>query len=198
MSDLEKIISNNRDVFDSDEPADGHFERFNKKLSNLHKEHESKEIKVIHMINRHWLKVAAAMVILIGFGFVFFNNVFEKNANMTSAQETGIILSPELTEVEIYYTSLSDKRFDLIDQLVPDSMEGAKIKEMVDMELSELNENYGELLEEYKNNPDDDRIIDAIINNYRIQAEILDNIIIKLNELKNKKNDTKEIKSINL
>jgi len=198
MSDLEKNINNNRSSYDSDEPADGHFKRFESRLSRLHVENTSDNPKVIQFIGKQWLKIAAAVVILFGFGFVFFNVGLFENKEVLSAQETEIILSPELTEVEIYYSSLANDRFNLIDQLVPDSMEGSKIKDMVDMELSELNENYGELLEEYKNNPDDDRIIDAIINNYRIQAEILDNIILKLNELKNPKNETNENESVNL
>ncbi len=188
MSDFEKIINKNRDAYDSDEPADGHFERFQSKLSSLHKEIDEEKIKVLQFLYKHWWKLAAAIIILIGFGFLFFDEFYNK-AGTNSAQSTEIILSPELKEVGIYYSSITDERFDMINRLVSDSMEGMKIKEMVDIELSELNENYGELLQEYKNNPDDDRIINAIINNYRIRADILDNIIKKLNELKNNKNE---------
>ncbi len=198
MSELEKIINNNMDAYDSEEPAEGHFERFENKLSELHHDSKSENAKVIQFVAKQGWKIAAAVVILIGVGFVFFNVGIVGNKDVMTAQDTEIILSPELTEVEIYYASLADDRFTIIDQLIPDSMEGSMIKEMVDMELSELSENYGELLEEYKNNPDDDRIIDAIINNYRIQAEILDNIIINLNKLKNQKNETNENENVSL
>lgn len=190
MSELEKIIQNNRKAYDSDEPSDGHFDRFDARLDELHSEVKVNQPKVIHLINRHWWQVAAVIVILVGFRVVFHNSLTKEEDMSIGRNEA--ILSPELSEVEIYYTSLADERFDLIDKLVPDSTEGSKIKEMVDMEMSELDQNYGELIEEYKKNPDDDRIIDAIINNYRIKAEILDNIIIKLQELKNQKNENHE------
>ncbi len=41
MKDLEKIIQENRSVFDSSEPDDGHFERFEQKLTRFNKKRRS-------------------------------------------------------------------------------------------------------------------------------------------------------------
>lgn len=198
MADIEKIIKNNRAALDSDEPADGHFERFEEKLKSFHKEKVDSETKVTPLFYRSWMKIAVAVVILIGFGFILFNIGYHNGSNRLASDNNEIMLSPELEQVEFYYSSMADERLADIDDLVSDSLETMKIKEMVHIELSELKHNYGELLEEYKKNPDDERIIDAIINNYRIRADILDNIINKLNELKNPENENEENESISL
>jgi hypothetical protein len=58
--------------------------------------------------------------------------------------------------------------------------QGNNQKSIINADLNELNEEYIELQNEFKYNPENSTIKNALISNYRMRIDILDMIIIRL------------------
>ena len=168
MKNLDNIINNNRDSFDSHEPDDGHFERFQSKLKKQSKMKKSRSLK--------FLWKAASVAIIIAFsGIVAYNYM---GSNGVQASKRGMSLSdvsPEYEEVETYLQSNVEDKLDEFVQLQCNKgdIDKAEILE----ELKDLDTMYVNLQKELLQNSTDERIINAMINCYQMKVEVLDQII---------------------
>lgn len=174
MKDLEKIINKNRSVFDSFEPAEGHFERFDKKLNQLHKS-KNKTFTLGFM-----LKAAVVTLLVVLSGLWVYDNTFT-----TLSVKKGIALreiSPEYNEVEMYYTKLVNQKYNEINDF---SFVDSKQKEMLMHELNEMDSIYENLKKDLTLNPNDDRVINAMIQHYKLKVEVMNQILGQLQQVKN-------------
>jgi hypothetical protein len=75
--------------------------------------------------------------------------------------------------------------------------ENPEQKQMLDNELQSMDSIYVQLKKELKANPDDDRIINAMIEHYQTKVDVLSYVVDQLkkirNENQNKKNDEKVV-----
>ena len=174
MNDLEKIINQNQESFNTEEPLDGHFERFQNKLNNS-------KSKVKKLNPSLIIKIAA--VILISFvstTWIYNNYIFDKPTQKMEIAE-GIKLSqvsPEYKEVEDYYSDYVNIRLSELYKLKCEKSEISK--EPIFEEINELDMVYISLQEELKHNSSDERIINAMIMNYRNKVDFLYYVINRL------------------
>ncbi len=173
MNDLEKIINENRSVFDSSEPDEGHFERFEQKLNQRHKG-KSQTFTLGYMLKA---AVVALLVVLSGLW------VYDKTFSPPAIKD-GIALreiSPEYNEVEMYYTRLVNQKYNEINEF---SFIDTAQKEMLMHELNEMDSIYENLKKDLRLNPNDDRVINAMIQHYQLKVEVMNQILGQLQQVK--------------
>lgn len=182
-SNLENIISENREFFNDAEPLDGHFDRFEKKLD---KEFGTKKKFNFRIV---W-QVAAAVAftfLAINQAVIYFTPNESQNTNLAS-------VSPEYGEIETYYVSAINSGLTNWNSLKKEGVLSTEEKSMLNDELKEFDTTFKSLQEELKANPDDERVINAMIEFYQSKLNVITIIIENIKEVKRIKNEKYETK----
>lgn len=176
--ELEKLILDNRHSLEDEEPMEGHFERFEARLQKA-----SKPTRVIYF--KPVLRIAAIVVFaLLAVNQVriyFFPN---KQEELTLGS-----LSPEYREVEFYYTSAIETGMNQWDKLSREGLISESEQQMMMEEQKEFDQMYQRLQKELEANPNDERVINAMIEYYQARMSLINLIINKLEEVKKQKNN---------
>ncbi len=161
MKDLERIIQENRESFDYHEPDVGHLEMFNKKLN--------RQRRLNFFKSRKLMQLAAAITLVVGLGSVLYVTDIDKNGD----ELINSVYASEYFEAERYYKSLIDDKIVEINKLVSSDMHDEKeiIKELTREDVPE------QLSEEFRRNPEDERVHSAMMIHFQQRIEILDNIL---------------------
>lgn len=179
MQGIEDKIKNNRDAFNTNEPSPEHLRKFESKLDALHEETRES------WIERHgmFLRIAATALIFIALGAFFYTNLFDQFRDKISDRIEAAELPDELQEVMAYYNVITSNKVDQIEDLAVSKDEASRIKEMAMLEIKALDEHRAELEKEYAKNPNNERIMNALLQNQQKRSEILDKIINTLNQV---------------
>ena len=173
MNRIEDIIKRCRSEFDDREPSDGHFERFSFKLATrLH----SGAVK--RSIIPHLLKAAVVTLLITLSSLWTFDHFVRPNLKRTMTLSE---VSPEYREVERYYVqqvNLMENEFSSLDLSNPEQ------KEALLQEMASMDSVYRDLQKELRANPNDQRIIDAMIKHYQTKLEVMSYILDQLKEIK--------------
>lgn len=178
MSIIEQRISKNKAVFDDDEPNEGHFDRFQSKLQEFHPEIKKVSRRPIMPI---LMKVAAVALIFLTTSSIVFNvpSIFYKNISDE--------INNELLEMDQYYASLNQKKYQEIESITADDQDIQIMKDKAMHKVNRLQDNTVKLKEEYEEANKDERVYSALVNNYRLLSSALDKVINSMNEVKYKK-----------
>ncbi len=172
MKDIEKIISKNTDFFNSDEPFEGHFERFKARL-------EARQFVAPKRVSimPHLLKAAAVAVLVSLSSLWIWEHVFSPDAKKMSLGE----VSPEYRNVEQYYVN----QVNMMETQIEDIWinDHPREKEMLLEELDGMDKIYDELQRDLKANPNDERVINAMINHYQSKINVMNYILSQLKEI---------------
>ena len=176
--ELERLISNNRNSIQDEEPLEGHFERFEARLQKVPK--PTRKINFSQM-----LKIAAVVV----FALLAVNQVRiwvtpEKNETPSLGS-----ISAEYREVEFYYTNAIQVGMNQWEKLGREGFVSESEQQMMQNEQKEFDLVYQKLQEELKANPDDERVINAMLEYYQARMNVITIIINKLQEVKQQKNN---------
>jgi cytochrome c-type biogenesis protein CcmH/NrfG len=169
MNKLEDLIQSNRDKFNDLEPDEGHFERFQEKLSRHHRQNRRFPWGV-------FLKAAAVAILVVLSGLWIYENVGDKESSRQLALEQ---VSPEVREAHFYYTSLMEEKYERIRQF---DFKNEDQKEMLLQELREMDAIYSNIRDDLRANPNDSRVVSALIRHYQMKLEVMNQI---LNQLEN-------------
>lgn len=187
---IEKLILDNIDALNDNEPMEGHFERFEAKLNKQHK--TSHTIK----LNMVW-KVAAAIVFIFlatNQAFIYFspNNqgIFSTQTKVSSITLASI--SPEYQEVEFYYTNSINNNIEQWNKWVEQGFISEEEQNMMNDELAEFETLYKNLQIDLAANPNDERVISAMLEYYQAKLSVINIIINKLEEVQQKTQDFKQ------
>jgi hypothetical protein len=171
MKPLDDFIKSNPDRFDTEEPLSGHFDRFDERL-NKTKGRET--IKGWSMV----LKIAAALILglVLTYAVIRESGIAYRGLDyIASAAELR-----ELREAERYYTRQVDMYYSKIENL---RFENDKAqKQLILDELSDLDRQVISLKHDLMLNPEDERVVHAIISNYQIKLEFMDMIVTRTQE----------------
>lgn len=178
MKGLEDIIKRNKEAFDK-EPSSGHMEKFSAKLDALHVEDQESWFERYGMT----IRIAAAVLIFITVGSFFYTNLFDNFREKISQQIVAAELPLEVQEVMQYYNVITDKKVKQINDLAVSQDEASRIKEMAMRELQSLEGHRIDLEKEYALQPNNERIINALLLNQRKKEEILDKIINTMSQV---------------
>jgi hypothetical protein len=172
MKDLEKIIKENRTVFDSQEPSDGHLERFRSRLQK-----NSNGAKSIRL--PYFLRVASVLILVVLSSLWIFDRFVS-----TSPETNGYGLSeilPEFRDVEIYYTTLISTKYKELNGYT--FATDTTAKNILLYELNQMDSIQKQFEKELKLNPRDPRIINAFIEHYEVKLEVMNHILNQLQQI---------------
>lgn len=172
---LEEFVKANREAFDDREPDPSLWLRINPQ-----NEQPPADRKL------RWMRYAAAAAVI--FAFVSAGIWFLSGTNQSTEQLYGELYQ-EIVEAESYYTGLVTKKYN---ELEPYFTSSPELKEELDYDLEELDHIYLELKEDLQDNVGNPEVIDAMIQQYRMKVEILEQL---LNQLKEKENTNDEEKN---
>jgi uncharacterized protein (DUF305 family) len=173
MNTLEEIIRKGRGDFDDREPSDGHFERFSFKLATrLHAGKSKKSILP-------YLLKAAVVTLLVTLSSLWtYDNFIRPNMKKTMSLSE---VSPEYREVENYYVRQVNFMEGEITTL---NLDNPDQKAALMDELAAMDSVYVDLQKELKANPDDQRIIDAMIQHYQTKIDVMSYLLEQLRQIK--------------
>lgn len=175
MKRLEDFIKDNRQQFEDHSPSRQHEDKF---LNLLKEQERLRNAERFSNINK-WLKIAAAIIILVGFG-VGIVAIIDVSPN--SEQHTSDKLPVEIIEMEQYYAVQTQEKLNHIETLAGTGPEATKVKTMLLREIESLNKSSKSLKSEYMGGTRDERLVDAIKNNYRILGNLLDKVVDQLDK----------------
>jgi hypothetical protein len=177
MQRIEEIINKNKEAFSESEPQEGHLDRFSEKLTAYHRQKEG-------WFERYAIavRIAAAILLFIAVATLIYTDRLPVIKNLFTKRLASAELPMELVEVMHYYNIITDKKVDQIDVLASSTDEAKRVKEKAMKELQALEESNTELENEYAQNPNNERILNALLLNQRKKSEILDKILNTLSQ----------------
>jgi hypothetical protein len=181
MKNIEDIIRNNKNYFEDAEPSEGHLERFNMKLERRFQAAPVKRSIVPYLLR------AAVVTLLITLSSLWTWDHFIRtgSSRMTLGQ-----VSPQYKEVENYYVhqvNLMEGEIVNVDLKNNPEQKTLLIKEMKSMDST-----YVSLQKELKANPNDERIINAMIEHYQTKLEVMSYIVNQLKTIRNENQNKQE------
>jgi hypothetical protein len=181
MKSIEDIIRNNKDFFEDAEPSEGHLERFNRKLEKRF------QINTIKRSIVPYLLKAAVVTLLITLSSLWTWDHFIRTGStrMTLGQ-----VSPQYKEVENYYVHQVNLMEGEIVNV--DLKNNPAQKTMLMKEIKSMDSTYVSLQKELKANPNDERIINAMIEHYQTKLEVMTYIVNQLKTIRNDNQNKKE------
>jgi hypothetical protein len=187
MKNIEEIIRDNKDFFEDAEPSNGHFERFSRKLERRFQVSTVKRSIVPYLLR------AAVVTLLVTLSSLWTWDHFIRTGStrMTLSQ-----VSPQYKEVEKYYVhQVNMMEGEIINVDFKNSPEQ---KEMLLNEMKSMDSTYISLQKELKANPNDERIINAMIEHYQKKVEIMTYILGQLKTIRNNNQNNTENEKIKL
>ena len=187
--DLKKFVSEHRQEFDFREPDPAIWDRI-KQQSEEKEIRKPKKGRVINLQQVLYRAASVAAIAVISIGvYEYFDREVHTTHTVAEAVETTTdeeLLIPELQEVEHYYSAEIDKR---MQELSKFTATDAELKEDVTTDMAELDEAYAELKEDLKEAVATEEIIEAMVQNYRLKLEILEQMLEQIKERKDTKNE---------
>ncbi|MEN8158283.1 MAG: hypothetical protein ABFS10_15125 [Bacteroidota bacterium] len=184
MSDkLEDFVKQHKEAFDLHEPDPSIWLKINP--ANVPLEGSTGERAPVKRKRRPmgWLRVAAAVAIIFAGSSA---GIWFLAGGLNEADQYSDAVFQEMAETELYYTRMVTQRYD---ELRPYLATDPVASEMLTLDMEELDEVYDVLKEDLKDNASNPEVIEAMILNYRVKLEILEDL---LNQLKEKENQDYE------
>lgn len=177
---LEQFIAENRDQFNLYDPGE---EVWNEIKGKVQKRHRFPDWKTI-------IWRAAAILVIFAASFLL-QEYLHRNDMLTGRKDRKLqkVEIPELKEAEYYYTSLVDEKIKAIEPLLKNQPElGDELKN----DLAELDSIYSELQKDLIDNIANDEVVEAMIQNYRLKLQILEDLLGFLQETSKNEQDENE------
>ena len=186
---LERFVIDHRDEFDDLEPNPAIWQNI-----------ETREVRTVQL---NWTKVlvrVAAVAVIFVSSYIFIDYYLNKQASNIVVAEVedqepeDQMMYQDLREAEFYYASQIEARkkevFCLAENDTP-------LLDEINIELVELDKVFQELKNDLKDNADNEEVVVAMIQNYRLKLEILEEI---RNQLKSahENTDCYENESVNM
>lgn len=169
-----------KDDFDVETPNMGHENRFLQKLQQQQNEETEDTSKPV-ILFAWWKQIAAACVILLSLGIFIGSNI---NA---SADATQVTFSPEVEKSQLYFASLIEKELAKVK-----AAENEDTKEIIQdalLQLERLENDYSNLKNQLIERGDDKRILHAMVTNFQLRIDLLENVLTQIDEIKLFKNE---------
>lgn len=187
MKTIEEIVRSSKSFWDDQEPEEGHFERFSVKLE-LRRQARAPKRSIVPYLLR-----AAVVTLLVTLSSLWtWDHFIRPDSSRMSLGE----VSPQYREVENYYIhEVSLMEEEIVNTDVHNSPEQ---KEMLISELKSMDSVYVSLQKELKANPNDERIISAMIEHYQTKLEVMTYIVNQLKTIRNNNTNIEENEKVSL
>lgn len=179
MSDqLKDWFEQHRDELDMEAPPTGHSERFAQKLNKQESRGKSSG----------WLwAAAAAVVVLLAVSFLI-GKSSNSQADPFNNSLSGV--SPEMAEVEEHFATQVAIRLQDLNTYKPiDPSISSQNKRI----LEALEAEYETLKKDLEENPQDQRVVNSMIQNYRTRIKVMDRMVNALESINHKTHSNEEL-----
>lgn len=185
MKNIEDIIRENKDFFEA-EPSNGHLERFQAMLEVRFRKEAPKRSIVPYLLR------AAVVTLLVTLSSLWtWDNFIRPDSKRMTLGD----VSPQYREVENYYVHQVSM---MEGELSNMSLSSPEQKEMLLKEMKSMDSVYVSLQKELKANPNDQRIINAMIEHYQTKVDVMNYIIDQLKAVRNENQNMKENEKVSL
>lgn len=184
MNKLEKLFKDQREVFD-EEPLEGHFQRFEQKLDRYHSR------KTASLRTWPFLRIASLVIIVLLSANLFVHLLPGKAENKNK-----LFANTEMNETALFYTTRINSGLSHLQQMANQGIGSNLELTQVKKELNEMDMLYQDLRKEYSQNPNDERVVQAMIEYYQTKLNIISRIksdLENVKSIKNKNNENKEL-----
>lgn len=161
MSD--DIFSGIKSSLPEDDPQEGHIKRFEKKLNS------ASEIRSRLQVYQR-IAIAASIAAFLLLATILTVKFGELKTHKTVLYSA----SSELYETELYLTGEINEKMEIL------TSSGSLDKAVLE-DIHEIDQSFEEVRKELIKNPNDDRLISAVIETYRIKLDLLNEILQKKN-----------------
>ncbi|HUW06306.1 MAG TPA: hypothetical protein VMW01_08585 [Williamwhitmania sp.] len=168
MDSIDNFFNQNRHLLDDADPPEGHEKRFHEKMGLM--------LAPRRRYLNIWVNAAASVAILISLG-LWMASVAQNPTVKQFLSQT----NPELQEMNTYYQG---EVFSKIQVFEANKKMDPGIGKEVHSEIKEIEQSRQSLLENYLSNPGNERILNEIVNSYRLQIEVLNQAINLLHQTK--------------
>lgn len=158
-------IQNDLESFYSDEPAPDHFERFEVKLNRHHSEWKRK----------YYFKLQAAIASAVAIFIIVFLAL--KNMPVYESPLAGT-LPDEVKEISLFYENRIEANYQTLNSVA----NCPKQRKEIQICMQDFEESMKEIKKDLQENPEDEHLINAFVNQYRIKLEITDLLIKRTKE----------------
>lgn len=181
--DLENLFNTLNGSFDTEEPQEGHTVRFLEKLESLGN-HDT--IGVTEKKQNLWLRplaIAASIAIIFSLGVII-------QKNMPSTQEQLAEISPEAANTEFYFASIIEEQVKTLQQEnIPETQQ--MVDDTMD-QLQKLQIDYSRLEKDLLAGGNGKMILRAMITNFQTRIDLLEEVLVKIENIKNIKQSNNE------
>ena len=178
---LEEFILRNRGAFDDSEPDPAIWSRIEKRKGRI--------------VTMNWRQIAwrAAAVAVIFTASYFFHDIIDRRNEpvlaeqpVTESEEQPQIVK-DLFEAQVFYTSQIDLKRDELFRLAAGQ---PGVMEDIDAELTDLDQVFQELKEDLNDNAHNEEVLEAMMQNYRLKLQILEDMLYLLRQSNAAENHT--------
>lgn len=170
---IETLFERLKNEFDVEEPTADHKTRF---LAKLNGQNNAKKY--------YWrkpLSIAASIAVLIGVGL----GISYHNMQMPATGDF-----PEVENTQFYFTSLLQQEIEKVNALK--SPETQHIIEDAMKQINDLEQDYKQLENDLLQNGNSKQILHAMITNFQTRINLLQDVLVQIDEIKNLKNKENE------
>lgn len=169
MDKFEEHIRKNREDLDRYHPSPESWKKIRRKLK--------KEINPV----RKWASIAAMFIVILGTALVFIKYSAARSGNGL-AKRASIKETPQdtqLKETEIYYNNLVNSIYKEAKPLLTANPE---IQKEIFTDISHLDSICSDIKKDLKDNVANQEVVEALIRNYRIKIQLLEDMLTILKE----------------
>lgn len=166
MDELEKYMRENKELFNNEEPPEGHEARFLRKLEQSNDKKKD--------FTTFW-RVAAAIILLLVLALSVLIPRFNSPQDVQYSSMSLGDVSEDMANVELYYKSKLETEYEKIDDL---SKTDPLVKAYLD-EIDTLNKAYQELEATLYQSGTHDKVVLAMIENFRLRLALMEKLEAK-------------------
>ena len=161
----------------------GHEERFLQRLV------EFRQYSIAPNEPRKWLVYAAVVVILL---LSVPAALYFVQPNQQPQIDTEAYLSDEQKEAQFYYVSSIQSGVSTLEKMLLDTELPKEQKEIIDDVVSNFEKRREDILLDLNASDGDQRVVDALLDYYRIKLEVINGIVQKLESLNKDEHETEQ------
>lgn len=184
MDNLERYIRDNKSDFDCSVPPLGDSERFMAKLERSNAVRDRRKIG-------HWRSYAAAVVIFLLMipASLYF---FETNQSNRKTLQASNYMTSEQQEAQIYYVSSIKSGFSSLQKMLNNTNLPSADKAVLEEVMQNFEVRQKHILNDLDSSSGDERVVDALLDYYRVKLEVINGIVERLESLKAENNDKEQ------
>jgi len=154
--------------------------------SNIEKRKPKRKVNQLNWSTALSRAAAVAVIFVVSYYFHEYRSSLTESVSISAVAEEVSPMYLELQEAELYYASqISYKRTELF-SLTADSPD---LQNDISIELGGLDAILLELKEDLKDNADNQEVVEAMIQNYMLKLEILEDMLRQIDRKNNKNNN---------